>query len=98
MIRFDDTIVLLKKKIVQDEELNEIVEYEEREVFCCKKSVTRNEFYNAANINLRPSMVFVMNEFEYENEDRLKYNGKIYSIIRNFMKGDYLELYVGDKI
>lgn len=98
MIRFDDTIVLLKQKVTKDDELNEIIEYEEREVFCNKTSITRSEFYNAASINLRPSIVFTINEFEYEDEEKLKYEGKIYSIIRTFKKTDYIELTVGDKI
>lgn len=98
MIRFDDTIKLLKSTGKFDEELNNIEEYDEIEVFCNISSISRIEFYDASTTGLKPEMKIVLNEFEYENEEKIVYKGQTYSILRTFKKDKYIELIVGEKI
>ena len=73
-----------------------------RQVFANKKSVRQSEFYQAANVGLKPELVFEVNSFEFSNDERIKYNDKEYSIIRVYDKGETTELtattYVGSEV
>ncbi|MEN6349334.1 MAG: phage head closure protein [Syntrophomonas sp.] len=64
-----------------------------RTVFAAKKSVRSQEFYQAAAMQLRPSIVFEVYSREYKGEEFLRYDGKEYSIIRTYDKnGERIEL------
>lgn len=58
----------------------EIVEY--KEIFAVRKSVSRSEFYKAATIGLKPSVVLEVYKDEYDNADGLILEGEEYTIIR----------------
>ena len=64
----------------------------ERLVFANRKSIRQSEFYQALSVGLKPQIVFEVYAFEYQEEESLSYNGKEYSIIRAFTKGDFTEL------
>lgn len=58
-------------------------------VFATKKSLTRNEFYSAYGVGLRPSYIFVMHTYEFKLADvdsysatHIRHNGKLYEIVR----------------
>jgi len=53
-------------------------------VLCQKKSIGRNEFYNAANTGLRPELIFVIHAYEYNNEPVVNFEGKDYRVIRTY--------------
>ncbi|MFI8716146.1 phage head closure protein [Brevibacillus brevis] len=61
-----------------------------RSVYANQKSVSRTEFYQAIANNLKPTVVFEVHSFEYENEQKLRHNGKEYLILRTYSKGDEL--------
>lgn len=55
--------------------------------------IRQNEFYQAHATGLKPEKAFVIRAIEYNNESRVEYNGKNYSIIRTYEKdGELLEL------
>lgn len=65
----------------------------EREVFADKQSIRQSEFYQAAATGLRPELMFVVRTIDYNQEQKLKYNGKEYTIIRAYDKdGELTEL------
>lgn len=64
------------------------------EVFANKKSVKQSEFYQAAGVGLKPEFVFEIKSFEYEENRYIRYNGKMYSILRTYLKSDIIELVV----
>lgn len=65
----------------------------EREVFANKKSIRQNEFYQAMATGLRPELMFEIRTIDYEDEQKLSYEGKTYSIIRTYDKnGEMTEL------
>lgn len=100
----DDVIRLLKPTYRYDEYGNEIPDVKERPVFCRVNSVGRNEFYAAAQNNLRPSFVFVLSHYmDYEGETELMYTDwtgkdKRYTITRTYRNGDELELTAEERI
>lgn len=59
-----------------------------RTVYANKKSVMRNEFYQAIANGLKPTVTFEIHSFEYEDEQKLRHDGKDYLIIRTFSKDD----------
>jgi SPP1 family predicted phage head-tail adaptor len=62
-------------------------------VYADKKSIRQSEFYQAHATGLRPEIMFVIREIDYNNQPRIKYNNKYYNIIRNYSKnGELIEL------
>ena len=64
------------------------------EVFANRKSVRQSEFYSAANVGLRPELMFEVRSAEYLNHEKLRYNSVEYSIVRVYDKGETTELVV----
>lgn len=56
-------------------------------VLCDLKSVTRSEFYSAAQAGLNPEQVFEINGFEYNGETEVEFLGERYSVIRTYRTG-----------
>ena len=54
-----------------------------RTVFVQPRGVYASEFYNAAQLGLKPSLtLFMTNRNDYQGEKVLEFNGKEYSVIR----------------
>lgn len=91
-------------KYDNDEYGNEIRTTTDKTVFCRVESVTRSEFYSAAQNNLHPSYVFILSNYrDYEGETELKYEDwtgaeKIYSVVRVYRNGDSVELTAEERI
>jgi|SRR5690625_968201 len=56
-----------------------------RPVLCGRKSITRNEHYQAAAHGLRPEIVFVVNRHEYDGETEVEFEGRLYRVARTYM-------------
>lgn len=63
-----------------------------KQVFVNKKSVRQSEVYQAATVGLKPELMFEVRSLDYDNEERVKYNGKLYEITRIYDKGEITEL------
>ena len=68
-IVWKDELVLIKETPVFDEVGNQVMQETLTTVFCEVKSVSRSEFYNASSVGLKPTLVFKVHLFEYENEE-----------------------------
>lgn len=59
-----------------------------REVYANELSVKQSEFYQAANAGLKPELVFEVHDFEFDNDEKVRYpvgiEGTEYSIIRTY--------------
>lgn len=71
-----------------------IKSYTWRKVYADKQSVKRKEFYEGKIQDLKPENVFVIRTCEYAQEEQVKHNGKVYQVIRDYIKGDLTELTV----
>lgn len=61
----------------------------EKKRFCTELSVTRNEYYEAENVGYRPEIMLKLGrKSDFANELRVRYQGKIYDIIRNYPTDD----------
>lgn len=66
-----------------DEYGNEVQTVSETEVFVQPRGVYQSEFYNAAQLGLKPSLtLFLSNRDDYSDEKVLEYEGKDYNVIR----------------
>lgn len=67
-----------------------------KEIFAEKKSIKQSEFYQAQSVGIKPEITFVIHPSEYENELEVKYNDKIYKVIRTYQTdNENLEIVVG---
>ena len=64
-------------------------ETEEKKRFCRELSVTRSEYYNAENVGYKPEIVLKLGKSsDFNHELRLRYQNKVYDIIRNYPTQD----------
>ena len=62
---------------------NEIVQVEETEVYVQPRGVYSSEFYNAAQMGLKPSLTLVIaNREDYAGQKILTFQGRDYDVIR----------------
>ena len=66
-----------------DEYGNEVQTVTETTVYVQPRGVYQSEFYNAAQLGLKPSLTLYMtNKADYDGQKILEYEGKEYSVIR----------------
>lgn len=66
-------------------DLGDMIPIESRVVVLCDvQSITRAEHYSAAANGLKPSIVFVLNKFEYGGEKDVEYEGIRYNVDRSY--------------
>lgn len=68
---------------IYDEYGNEVQTVTETEVFVQPRGVYQSEFYNAAQLGLKPSLtLYLTNRDDYSGEKILDFEGKEYNVIR----------------
>lgn len=85
-------------EVVEDYELVKIHEY--RNVFANKLSIKQSEHYDANKLGLRPEVGFEIRVDEYDNESVVKWNDKMYYLVRTFdnQKNETVELYLSQEV
>lgn len=71
----DDVITLVKTpSYIRDEEGNMRPMTQKRQVLCRNESVSRSEFYQAAQVGMHPEYIFVLSHYmDYEGEKFIEY-------------------------
>lgn len=99
---FDTVITLIPETIEQDNALNEVKIYGEgRQVYARRiRSITRNEFYQAAAQGMKPAAVLVIFFGDYQGEKVVEWQGNNYRITRTYQKpgSDDLELTIEETL
>ena len=101
----DDVIKLIKNTYAVDDYGNHIPTETETQVFCDVRTVTRSEYYLAAQADLMPQYVFRLSHYmDYHGEPFVKYTDwtgeeKLYHVIRVYraQDSDALELTVEER-
>ncbi len=98
-----DDVAILKGNptAVYDEYGNEKLEHTETIVYVQSRSVYQQEFYNAAQLGMRPSLVLIIsNRMDYSGEKLVEYQGNTYDVIRADWKNgrDSLSLTLAERI
>ncbi|MDY6307443.1 MAG: phage head closure protein [Oribacterium sp.] len=104
-MKANEVIKLVKVTIEADDYGNSVEVKNEREVFAEIQSVTRAEFYQAAQADIRPTIVFVLEDYyDYEGEKLVKYQPynsdaeKEYRVIRTYRDGQRLEISAMERV
>ena len=96
---FNEIAYLCKEIITQDKYLNENVDLQEREVFVKAKSVGSREFYQAATADFHPTVTLELADYyDYEGESVVRYDGKLFDVVRTYRPGNRLELILQERI
>lgn len=80
-----DSVATLKgePRTTYDEYGNEVITYQDNQVYVMPRGVYNAEFYNAAQAGLHPSITFVLtNRADYHGEKLIEWEGKLYNVIR----------------
>ena len=91
-------INLLTTEYTQDD-LGEWTETQTKDtVFAYVDSVTMTEFYEAGLQGFKPEFRFTVWMTEYNEQETLEYNDKVYQIYRTYIRNDgRIELYVTER-
>lgn len=66
-----------------DEYGNEVTTETANDVYVIPRGVYQSEYYNAAQVGLKPSLtLYLTNREDYSGEKRLTYEGREYDVIR----------------
>lgn len=82
-MEYTEVIYLISLKKEEDDIGNIISSFKSsKKVYAKKQSVRINEFYNAVQVGLSPSIEFVIKKSNYNNEEEIEWNSERFSIIR----------------
>lgn len=95
---YNEIAELGKEKLTKDEYLNEIQSFEWTEVFCKKTSIGQQEYYSSAVVSLKPEFKLILADYyDYDNQKIVRYEGKLYDVIRTFIVNNTIELTVKER-
>lgn len=82
-MQYSEIIYLLTESIGEDTIGNQVPSLtSSKKIYAKVQSVRTNEYYNAAEIGLTPSVEFVIKKLNYNGEEEIEWNNKRYSVIR----------------
>jgi hypothetical protein len=97
-MRHNKVIYLGEKTTEMDDDLNEIETFDySNKVYANEYSVSSSEYYAGAVADLKPEKSFEIYSFEYDGQERFKFNGQEYDIIRTQGQGEKIRL-IGEKV
>lgn len=79
----------ISKRNEADEQI-EVIEFNDEEIYCNKKSIRMSEFYQAQNSKYKPEITLEIRKAdleEYSDDEKpffVEYEGKTYSLIRSY--------------
>ena len=80
---YQEIIYLIDKVVGTDDIGNDVVSSETTtKCYAKAQSIRTNEFYNAVEVGLNPSVEFVVKRLNYGGQDEIDWNNERYSVIR----------------
>lgn len=98
-----DTVAILRKNggVEYDDYGNEVINYEDREVYATTRSVYASEFYQASQLGLKPTITFeISTRSDYQGERLVIWDNREFNVIRVDADGqrDYVRLICEERI
>lgn len=98
MCDFDTPVDLIAVTVTDRDDIgNPIRKETATEVWAQLRSVTRAEFQAAGAMGLKPSMLVVVHDADYQGETLVALGAERYTVYRTFLRGEDRELYVQAK-
>ncbi len=90
---FNDIAYLCEEKTSYDAVGNTVETLTKNQVFVKPKSIKMTEFYQAAEVGLKPDFTLVLADYyDYNGEKLVEYNGTLFDVLRTYRKDNRLEL------
>ena len=86
-------VTLIGEKLIRNEHSEQVAVQTETSAIGTLSGVTASEFYQAANTGFRPEIVVTLYEQEYAQQQRLRIGDTLYTVIRTYLSGDFIELH-----
>jgi len=82
-MEYSEIIYLLTESIGEDNIGNQISSLtSSKKIYAKIQSVRTNEYYNAVEVGMTPSVEFVIKKLNYNGEQEIEWNNKRYNVIR----------------
>lgn len=82
-MQYSEIIYLISESVGADAIGNQVSALtSSKKIYAKAQSVRTNEYYNAAEIGMTPSVEFVIKKLNYNGEQEIEWNSKRYSVIR----------------
>ena len=82
-MEYSEIIYLLTESIGEDNIGNQISSLtSSKKIYAKVQSVRTNEYYNAVEVGMTPSVEFVIKKLNYNGEQEIEWNNKRYNVIR----------------
>lgn len=92
------TVTLIAETETLDELRQPVMTETPRTVYCTELEITRSEWSAASQRSIRADHVLKVFSYDYNGEQLAEFNGKRLAIYRTYGIGDYIELYLGEKV
>ena len=93
-----DKITLISKAYAKDDIGQQVEQETGNTVICTVSSISRSEWITAQQKSLSPAYVCKVFFRDYDAETVAGFRGKRYDIYRTYQSGDYVELYLAERI
>lgn len=91
----NDVLTLISETITVNDYGDAVIAETNKNVFCAVKSVGMRETYEALSVGLKPEYTFILADYyEYSGQERVKYNGVEYRVLRTYRNSNQLEMVV----
>lgn len=91
---FDNECILISYSYSENDKGDPIKAKIESPVLCSQESVSRSEHYAAAAHGLKPEIILIVNQYDYEGQHDVEFEGVLYKIMRTYKRKQYSD--VGD--
>ncbi|MFY0758733.1 phage head closure protein [Metabacillus dongyingensis] len=81
---FDYELTLIKLIFSENDMGDSISTEEHSNILCDVVSVTRSEHYAAASHGMKPEIVFIVNQYDYNKQSMVEFEGNKYNVIRDY--------------
>ena len=92
---FNDIANLCTATTTYDDVGNTVETLTKKQVYVKPKSIKATEFYQAAEVGMKPDFTLVLADYyDYNGEKLVEYNGEMYDVLRTYRKDNRLEIVV----
>ena len=96
---FNDVAYLCSSTITYDEVGNTVETLSKTQVFVKPQSIKMREFYQAAEVGMKPDFTLVLADYyDYNGEKLVEYHGEMFDVLRTYIKENRIELVLTGRI
>lgn len=92
MSYFKNIGYLMSENVTLDSMKRPKISYTENIFYCNEKGIGQSEFYQSASVGYKPEIKLEAKLIDLTGVTHVKYNEKIYKILRTYRKEDMVEL------